>query len=154
MKKQRKKHKNQKQPSDSSCSPGCSSMDCMGLQQIPSSPPPSYEHSLQEVSSGAYLPRKHTDNNIIWNSFVLPRFRDVTRGPWLQNREWSRLQDTRVGLIISFSPNVWLFSFKHALTTYFPVFDHDIAVSEYIILVLYNVYNFYFNILIIKLNFI
>lgn len=50
MKKERKKHrdKNKKQPSDS-CSPGCSSMDCMGLQQIPSTPPPSYEHSLQEV---------------------------------------------------------------------------------------------------------
>jgi len=53
MKKERKKHckdKNKKQPSDS-CSPGCSGMDCMGLQQIPSSPPPSYEHSLQEVNN-------------------------------------------------------------------------------------------------------
>lgn len=57
MIKERKKHKdkNKKQQSPDSCSPGCSSMDCMGLQQIPSSPPPSYEYSLQEVRLLAWL---------------------------------------------------------------------------------------------------
>jgi len=47
MKKERKKHKDKKKSSDS-CSPATCSLDCIDLQQIPSSPPPSYEHSLQE----------------------------------------------------------------------------------------------------------
>ncbi|XP_050061560.1 uncharacterized protein LOC126551662 isoform X1 [Aphis gossypii] len=69
MKKERKKHKdkNKKPPSDS-CTPGCSSMDCMGLQQIPSSPPPSYEHSLQEPGQssdhGGHLQQMVADDDI------------------------------------------------------------------------------------------
>ncbi|XP_050527733.1 uncharacterized protein LOC126897851 [Daktulosphaira vitifoliae] len=57
MKKDKKKHKDKTKkneeplPSPEECTPGCSSMDCMGLQQIPPSPPPSYKHSLAERQS-------------------------------------------------------------------------------------------------------
>lgn len=56
MKKERKKNKNKnKNPPSDSCLSGCSGMDCMGLQQIPLSPPPSYEYSLQEVTKCIFL---------------------------------------------------------------------------------------------------
>lgn len=47
MKKDKKKSKTQ---SSDSCSQTCTNMDCLRLHQlVPSSPPPSYEVSLQKV---------------------------------------------------------------------------------------------------------
>ncbi|XP_050438852.1 uncharacterized protein LOC126844597 [Adelges cooleyi] len=52
-KKRKDKNKKQEHPESSpdECTPGCSSMDCMGLQQAHASPPPSYECSLAKRQS-------------------------------------------------------------------------------------------------------